>query len=98
MTELQGTEKQCKWAESIRREIIILAEEYKDKDEATEGHASAWIVNAIGILNQIASAAWWIDHRSQSADSIPQLLSYAVRSRDIKNYYTGGTYLKRAGY
>lgn len=95
MAELIGTEKQVKWAESIRREVMILVEQYLEKETAYEGYAPDRVTKAIRILNQIASAAWWIDHRDLRAGSIPGLLSYAVRSGDIKSYFEGGAYFRR---
>ena len=62
MKTLQGTEKQIKWAESIREKVISYYNESLTKainEQAAEKIAALFDKYIFGNAN----AGWWIDHR-----------------------------------
>lgn len=77
---MKGTEKQVKWAESIKAETMTAVERMRKQFEADAAKAKADASDpryqaAIAIFDRcVASlqaqteAAWWIDNRSQIVD------------------------------
>lgn len=63
MITLKGTEKQIKWAESIRSKAIEICDEILSKSGNKE--VAKNICNIYILSND--SAAWWIEHRDYVA-------------------------------
>jgi len=66
LVELEGSEKQIAWAESIRKKIVQDIEE-----ELTNGESGEMLKVALELLEKVVSrrtnAGWWIDGRDISA-------------------------------
>lgn len=78
LPELEGTERQVSWAESIRKKVIETAEEYIArfvKDEVTKEKCA----KALDFIKSHSAASWWIDHQYFDHWKIARLLeiSYA---------------------
>lgn len=59
--ELQGSEKQISWAETIRQGFVEKLEAFPAVDEANK----AMKEKLMGLMKNKKSAAWWIDNRSE---------------------------------
>lgn len=66
LAELQGSEKQIAWAESIRREMLAKIDALYDTGK--EWHAGHRIVAVA--LKRITSAEWFINHRLDTIEEI----------------------------
>lgn len=72
MKTLQGTEKQIKWAESIRNKAVEIYNEIYAKSEKKEN--VNMIFNAY-VFNQ-DKASWWIDHRDDVACDVHSMMCF----------------------
>ena len=61
LPELTGSEKQIKWATSIRRKCVVQLDEYTQK--AAKDEEREQIINAISLLGTHGDSRWWIDHQ-----------------------------------
>ncbi|MBO5387603.1 MAG: hypothetical protein J6A59_05615 [Lachnospiraceae bacterium] len=72
MKTLKGTEKQIKWAESIRNKAVEIYNEIYSKSankEMVDKFFNAYIFNN-------DSAGWWIDHRDYVACDIHSTMGF----------------------
>lgn len=79
---LQGTPKQVAWALSLRDRALDEAHEMRDRLQAM-GTPMAPLDEAIARLEAKTSAAWWIDHREDTPDTLLMIAApTASRHRD----------------
>ena len=73
---LTGTDKQIKWAITIRAEKVAELDELLTKCKTLEGtvpaEQAANIYNAIETARDMRDAGWWIDHRNCSGRELAQ--------------------------
>lgn len=70
LPELQGTEKQITWAETIRRQIIDAIQE----DILNENSPDA-LIKAFNGIKSHSAASWWIDNRKCTIFVLKELLA-----------------------
>ena len=63
LPELEGTEKQIAWAESIRKSMIDHIIEYYVSQITDEAKAEHPVMKAFEAIKQHTDASWWIDNR-----------------------------------
>lgn len=64
---ISGTPKQVAWAETIRSKLVDYCVSHKLKFEQAESNPK---IAAIVSVMRNPSASWWIDHRSESPETI----------------------------
>lgn len=74
LPELEGTEKQIAWAETIRQEILAAIDDYILEDEAKDPR----VIEIVNHIKGKTSASWWIDHRETNRYRIRKLLESAI--------------------
>lgn len=85
LPELEGTEKQIAWAESIRENMIEAVEKQifgKMDKEKIKQHPEIYqdFVKAFNALKSHSSASWWIDHRGYDFYSLRRLMEEEIRA------------------
>lgn len=67
MVQLQGSEKQIKWAEDIRAQNIPFAENLREQfANAPTEQARKQAEDAMNAVLNEPSAHWWIEHRTDT--------------------------------
>lgn len=74
LPELEGTEKQIAWAETIRQEVLAAIDDYILEDEAEDLR----VIELISHIKSKTSASWWIDRRETSSYRIRRLLERTI--------------------
>lgn len=74
---LQGSEKQVRWAEQVRAELLTGADAIRDRlsNAPNETHRAA-VADALAAIEAETAAGWWIDNR---AVSLLDLVAAAAR-------------------
>ena len=80
LPELQGTEKQIAWAETIRQSMINQIEEFIYKNVKPEHRNNPKLRESVEHIKSKTEARWWIDNRSLDYTSkISDLLEKAAK-------------------
>lgn len=71
MPQLRGTDKQVRWAESLRTEFVAIVENPHDLPDGLQNET-------LQMMQMVTSAAWWIDQREMLS---PRVSRKTVRLR-----------------
>ena len=70
LPELTGSEKQIKWAESMRAKFIDQANAMLEKHPSPAASEKRFIDAVAKVLDDQTTAAWWIDSREDDLSRV----------------------------
>lgn len=70
LPELTGSEKQIKWAESLRAKFIDQANAMLEKHPSPAASEKRFIDAVAKVLDDQTTAAWWIDSREDDLSRV----------------------------
>ena len=70
LPELTGSEKQTKWAESLRAKFIDQANAMLEKHPSPAASEKRFIDAVAKVLDDQTTAAWWIDSREDDLSRV----------------------------
>jgi hypothetical protein len=70
LPELTGSEKQIKWAESLRAKFIDQANAMLEKHPSPAASEKRFIDAVAKVLDDQTTAAWWIDSRDDDLSRV----------------------------
>lgn len=87
LPELEGSEKQVKWALSVRNDLILSAHSALVEDDGADLTEDEFTTRILEPAQRILRAGWWIDNREQEPQDLEELVNDVADENVTENPY-----------